>query len=242
MPCLHRLMLYNAGCSPFVSTFKQLKRVAATRSFAGLRIIASLIKLDMTDSPQDNSKPGRIVDKEVFAGFLDALSPDGEEASNHYIRLHAKLVGFFSTKGLTDPVQAADVTIDRAALKITGGAIVPDVDKYCFGIARNVARERLRIIIRENSAHQKSIENPIGSSDEQVKRIDNLLQPCFEQLTVEDQQLLEEYCRDIRGRARSIHRRQLAENMKTTVLALRMRVTRLRTKLTDCVKKHSGDG
>lgn len=193
----------------------------------------------MTDSPQDNSKPGRTVDRDVFARFLNALSPDPEEASNHYTHLHAKLVGFFSMKGVSDPVRDADETIDRAALKMAGGVVVPDVDKYCFGIARNVARESLRRDHRESAAFLKSIANPISSSDEQVKRIDNLLQPCFEQLTVEEQQLLQEYCRDIRGRARSVHRRQLAENMNTTVLALRMRVTRLRTKLTDYLQQRS---
>jgi hypothetical protein len=193
----------------------------------------------MIDSPQDNSKAGRTVDSDVFARFLNALSPDTDEASNHYIRLHAKLVGFFITKGVSEPVQAADDTIDRAAIKIAGGAIVPDIDKYCFGIARNVAMENWRIIIRQNSAYQESIESPNASSEEQVYRIDNLLQPCLEQLPVKDQKLLAEYFRDIRGRARSIHRRQLAENMKTTVLALRMRVTRLRSRLTDCVKQRS---
>jgi DNA-directed RNA polymerase specialized sigma24 family protein len=193
----------------------------------------------MTDSPQDNSKVGRTVDRDVFARFLNALSPDTQEASNHYTRLHAKLVGFFSLKGLSDPVRDADETIDRAALKIAGGAIVPEVDKYCFGIARNVARESLRRDHRESAAFLKSIENPQNSADEQVKRIDNLLQPCFEQLTVDEQQLLQDYCRDLPGRARSVHRRQLAANMNTTVLALRMRVTRLRTKLTDCLQQRS---
>jgi hypothetical protein len=46
----------------------------------------------------------------------------------------------------------------------------------------------------------------------------------------------------LRGRARSEHRRRLAEQMKTTVVALRMRVTRLRGTLSDCVTGHSDGG
>ncbi len=48
------------------------------------------------------------------------------------------------------------------------------------------------------------------------------------------------YCKILRGRERAEHRRRLAEKMKTTVVALRMRVTRLRGILSDCVRKHSG--
>ncbi|HEY0546513.1 MAG TPA: hypothetical protein VGC91_14135 [Pyrinomonadaceae bacterium] len=194
----------------------------------------------MTNSPQDSSKVSRI-NEEVLTLFLKALSPDRDEASRHYTSLHLKLVGFFRMKGVSQPERDADTTLDRAALKIAGGALVPEVNRYCFGIARNVARESLRIDSRESSAFLKSLANPVTSPEELVARITNVLQPCLEQLAVEDQKFLQDYCKDIKGRARSVHRRQLAEDMNTTVLALRMRVTRLRTKLADCVKQRSGN-
>lgn len=178
---------------------------------------------------------------EDFARILALLSPDTEEAGRHYARLHRKLTGFFSMKGVSDPLTAADETIDRAVLKIVAGAILPDVDKYCFGIARNIAKERRRLMHRENLAFHNFVEEvddfPVG----QLQRIYGILKPCFEQLAVEEQQLLVAYCQEIQGRARAEHRRQVAATMKVTVPALRIKVTRLRNRLTDCVQKRSNN-
>jgi hypothetical protein len=76
-------------------------------------------------------------------------------------------------------------------------------------------------------------------SDEEIARIERVLKPCFEQLSDDERELLLGYCQVLRGRARAEHRRELAETKKTTVLALRMRVTRLRGILGECVEKRS---
>lgn len=180
-------------------------------------------------------------ESEAFAQFLASLSPDAEEAGHLYTRLHQMLTGFFNMKGISDPVSAADETIDRAVAKINAGTPVINPKSYCIGIARNIAKERLRRTQRETSSFLKFIENIADSSNEQVERIYGILKPCFEQLTLVDQNLLMEYCQVMHGRARAEHRRQLAEDMKTTVLALRMRVTRLRDTLSDCVRKLSNE-
>jgi hypothetical protein len=193
----------------------------------------------MMDSSPDDSHDRRSVDQEAFAKFLDALSADTDEAGRMYTRVHQKLVGFFSMKGVADPVNAADETIDRAAIKIARGVPVPAVDKYCLGIARNIAKERLRLMQRENSAFLGFIGSLPDSSSEHLERIYNILKPCFDKLAAEEQKLLLSYCQILRGRERAEHRRQLAEAMQTTVLALRMRVTRLRSLLFDCVQKQT---
>jgi hypothetical protein len=193
----------------------------------------------MTDAPLNNSKKRKSVDSEAFAFFLKSLSADIEEAGRLYTRLHQKLVGFFSMKGLSDPVNAADETLDRAALKIQAGTSVPSVDKYCLGIARFITKERLRQKQRETSSFLKFVEDLPDPANESVERIYRILKPCFEQLAVTDQQLLLDYCHVLRGRERADHRRRLASEMNTTQLALRMRVTRLRNSLSDCVKKLS---
>lgn len=176
---------------------------------------------------------------EDFARILALLSPDHEEAGRRYTRLHNRLTGFFSMKGISDPLTAADETIDRAVLKIGAGAIVPDVDRYCLGIARNMAKEKRRRAHRETLAFHKFIEYADDFPVKQLERIYGILQPCFEQLSVEEQQLLAAYCQRIKGTANAEVRRQLAETMKMTMLALRVKVTRLRKKLTDCVQKRS---
>jgi hypothetical protein len=181
------------------------------------------------------------MDSEMFARFLTLLAPDMEEAGRRYTRLHKKLTGFFRMRGISDPESAAHETIDRAVIKIAAGAIVPDVEKYCFGIARNIVKEIIRIVIREDFALRKFSQGLSHSSVEQVERIYNLLKPCFEQLADDEQQLLLAYCKDIQGRARAEHRRQLADSRKISVLALRIRVTRLRNNLSDCVHSRTGE-
>ena len=156
--------------------------------------------------------------------------------------MEKKLTGFFKMKGISQADKATDVTLDRAAVKVCAGTPVPDVSKYCQGIARNVYKEFLRIEQREKTAYMGFVEDLNNDSDEEIERIEHMLRPCFEQLSDEERGLLHGYCKDVRGRARADHRRHLAETMKTTVLALRMRVTRLRGILSDCVQKRSREG
>jgi hypothetical protein len=180
------------------------------------------------------------VTPEEFARFLELLSPDTEEAGRRYICLHKKLIGFFEMKGISDPVSCADETITRAILKTGAGTLVTSVDSYCFGIARNIAREKYRDEQREILVFTKFIKNNAGISlDEEVERIYNLLKPCFEQLPAEEKKLLFAYCEEMHGRARTEHRQRLAERMKITMATLRVRVTRLRNNLTECVRKRA---
>ena len=66
------------------------------------------------------------MNREALERFLKLLSPDIEEAGRCYTALQEKLIHFFRLKGVSDPVSAADETLDRAALKIDAGAVVPD--------------------------------------------------------------------------------------------------------------------
>lgn len=191
----------------------------------------------MTNPHANNSQRPAVVSPAAFARFLEILAADSEEAGRLYARLHKKLSGFFALRGLSDPESAADETLERAIIKIEEGATVPDVNHYCAGIARNIAKERLRRMQRETSAFSKFLEDTAQGVDDRVDRVMHVLKPCFEQLAGEDQRLLESYCGVLKGRARAEHRRRLAESMSTTVLALRMRVTRLRSTLTDCVRE-----
>ncbi|MET0623736.1 MAG: hypothetical protein ABW250_12200 [Pyrinomonadaceae bacterium] len=177
---------------------------------------------------------------EDFKRFLELLaSTSGEDGALCYMRLYRRLEGFFTMKGVRDSVGAADATIAVAYRRIAEGTPVPDIEKYCIGIARNITKERLRAERREINAFLEFIDDLNDGPGEQVARIEQVLKPCFELLAAEDRELLVAYCHVLRGRARAEHRRELAANMNTTVPGLRMQVTRLRKELTDCAKKRS---
>jgi hypothetical protein len=181
---------------------------------------------------------------QFFASLLTFLCPDDpDEASRRYLRLHQKLAGYFRLKGMYDPVNDADDALDRAAEKIVKGHNIPDIDKFCIGIARNIVHERLRHKRREESAFLKFLTNSQDNSTEAlVDRITNLMKPCLEQMPADDRNLLTAYCKVPPGIERSEHRRQLAAALDSTISALRIRVTRLRRGLQNCVKAMSRKG
>ena len=193
----------------------------------------------MPNNSSDSHPDGRGEKGQFFASLLTFLCPDDpDEASSRYLRLHQKLTGYFRLKGMYDPVNDADDALDRAAEKIVKGLNIPDIDKFCMGIARNIVHERVRYKKREESAFLNFLNHSQDHSTETlVDRIANLMKPCFEQLPDEDRDLLTSYCKVPPGLDRAEHRRQLAAKLKSTIAALRIRVTRLRRGLENCVKE-----
>jgi hypothetical protein len=173
-----------------------------------------------------------------FTALLGFLCPDDpDEANRRYLRLHLRLEGYFRLRGMFDPVNDADETFERAGKKILDGIGIPDIDKFCMGIARNIVLERIREKKREESAFLQFLEHSQDDTTEiLVDRIMNLMKPCFEQLPREDRDLLHSYCKIPAGDSQAEHRRKLANSLKSTIAALRIKVTRLRRALEDCVK------
>jgi len=179
------------------------------------------------EDPEVNAHP--------FTALLAFLSEDPNDANNHYLRLQQKLAGYFRLKGMSDPITDAEDTLDRAGKKILEGVPIPDIDRFCMGIARNVVLERSRNRRREESVFRHFFEHS-QNDNTLVDRITNLMKPCFEKLDSDDRDLLNSYCKIPPGKSRAEHRLRLAESLKSTIAALRIRVTRLRRELEDCVK------
>lgn len=174
-----------------------------------------------------------------FSSLLKFLCPDDpDEAGKRYLRLHQKLEGFFRTRGSGDPIAAADETLDRAGRRIAEGAEVPNIDNFCLGIARFIIKEGWRFDTRESTAFLQFLEQHEQATDEQIDRF-SFMKNCFDELPQYDQNLLNSYCPPLRGQALAKHRRKLAEDLHRTVSGLRIRVTRLRQGLDDCLKKLS---
>jgi hypothetical protein len=198
----------------------------------------------MPNNSSDTHPDSKGEKSQFFSALLTFLCPDDpDEASRRYLRLHQKLAGYFRLKGMYDSVNDADDALDRAGEKIVKGLDIPDIDKFCMGIARNIVHERLRQKKREESAFLKFLYNSQDNSTEAlVDRITNLMKPCFEKLPQDDRNLLTAYCKVPQGVERAEHRRQLAAAVESTISALRIRVTRLRRGLQNCVralsKKH----
>lgn len=174
-----------------------------------------------------------------FTILLKFLAPDDpEEAGRRYLLLHQKLEGFFRMRGVADPLGCADETLNRAARRLAEGAKVPDINNFCLGIARFILKEQWRIDTRESQAFLRFLEQHESISEDELNRL-SLMRSCFDQLPQNERELLKSYCAAPRGRARAEHRRNLAKARHSSVSAVRIRVTRLRRELDDCVRQMS---
>jgi hypothetical protein len=174
-----------------------------------------------------------------FSRLLTFLCPeDPDEAGRLYLRLHQKLAGFFQFSGVADPAAAADEALDRAARRIAEGAEVPDIDKFCLGIARFIIKESWRLTSKETNAFLQFLEHHERATEKEIDRL-SLMKKCFEKLPQPDRELLNSYCAAPPGRARARYRLKLAAQLEFTVTAMRVRVTRLRRGLEECVKELS---
>jgi len=189
----------------------------------------------MPNNSSDNlgGNEGNITPLRALLNFLCPDDPD--EANRMYLRLLQKLAGFFRFKGMSDPENDAEDTLERAGKKILEGVPIPDIDRFCMGIARNVFLERLRKQRQEESAFKQFLENSENDNTE-VDKMTELMKQCFEKLPKEDRDLLHSYCKIPPGISRAEHRLQLAKKLKLSISALRIRITRLRRALEECVK------
>ena len=191
----------------------------------------------MKDSRPDGLPARQTASAETFANFLQQFHADTETAGREYARLRRKLLGFFEMRGDHDPPTAADETLDRAALKLAEGKAVPDIGRYCLGIARLVTLERYRQSQREKNSFLGFAKNQENKFDEQLEQAYRLMARCLEQLPAREQELLTAYCQELQGQERARRRLKLAEEWETTTMGLRLRVHRLRLRLSECVKK-----
>jgi RNA polymerase sigma factor (sigma-70 family) len=193
----------------------------------------------------------RVLTQEAFDKLLARLGSDRERAGVKYELLRANIIGFFRRQGIDAAADLADEAINRVARKIAEGEIIPDValPSYVHSIARNVWREYLRhpdafttdldslpprMILATNPADEQSrMDERLGGE----RRLE-YFGLCMEKLNSDDRQLLREYYLDEHPHIEN--RKLLAERLGVTLPYLRVRVQRLREKLSRCVQERLG--
>jgi DNA-directed RNA polymerase specialized sigma24 family protein len=177
----------------------------------------------------------RSVSREAFDQMLAWLDSDRERAGQKYEEIRCGLIKIFVCQGCIDPEGLADETIDRVIRKVP--EIVPNYDGnpalYFSGVARYILLEyknrmaQLRLL---PFAPPKQIEE----DDENIEREYECLDHCIERLTPANRELILEYYREEK-QAMIENRKRLAERMRVTPNALRVRADRIRNNLQKCV-------
>lgn len=170
-------------------------------------------------------------------GLFEICSSNQDEAGIVYNELRNSLVRFFQIKGDFDPDEAADSTLDRAALKIPKDTLIENLTGYCFGVARFIFLERIKHTKRLNSAavefyRQRNLSQINSETNDEFL----VFRECFEKLTDIEQLFLRGYFADLTFAELEKSRRQICVENDITPNNLRLKVFRLRQRLENCVK------
>jgi DNA-directed RNA polymerase specialized sigma24 family protein len=161
------------------------------------------------------------------------LDPDSERSGEEYLRLRFRLTTYFGARNCKFPEDLADETIDRIALKI-GDSEVQSKMAFAYGFAKNVFRESLR----KEKDHQNIEDVVVAAKEtEEVKEFsDTCLDECLEALSAENRRLILDYYSEEKQAKIDLHK-QIAQSLKMTQTALRMRILRLKKQLRACVEE-----
>jgi DNA-directed RNA polymerase specialized sigma24 family protein len=177
---------------------------------------------------------------EGFERLLARLDADRERAGARYEILRGKLVRFFEWRGVPDPEELADETIDRVARRLAGGEEIASDDPgaYFHGVARNVLREHWDHTQRSKGdvpidGDLPDLSRDEGGADDEPRL--GCFEHCLAGLAPETRQLVLRYYTDEK-RAKIDGRQQMAQALGIGLNALRIRMFRVRATLVECVR------
>ena len=179
---------------------------------------------------------------EAFERLLSRFDSDREIAGQKYENARRKLLEFFAARGSHTPDQHADETLNRVARRIAEGEEIENLDKYCYGVAKFLWMEASRRQAKEPVALDDDFVLPATTdTDDEIRlRIERerrieCFEKCLRKLPADSRNFIVEYYREEKDLKIEQRKRQ-AERLKTTLNALRLRASRLRRELGECIK------
>lgn len=175
------------------------------------------------------------VSVESWQALLAALGPSPVEQARAYEALRERLLLFFRSRAAPATDRLADEVLNRLADKLASGIEVHrSVTALALGMARLVWLESRRQEVRDTGAAEQ-LRDPVAADDEQDAWL-AAIEDCLGRLESGDREQLLDYHR-LRGRAKIAARKAMAERAGTTVNALRLRMMRLRRRLSECIEQ-----
>lgn len=186
-------------------------------------------------APQDRW----VLSKEAFEKFLAALDPDPDQAGRIYEQLRSKLLTFFRCNGCSEAEALTDETLDRAIRRL-GEIEIVSLMPFVRGVARFVASEASKR--GRKMASLEDLPAPVwdGQPPDHPPAVDpdsiRCLERCLRELAPDDENLIREYYQDEK-RQKIDRKRRLAESLRISAGALRIKAFRLRRQLQKCVER-----
>ncbi len=167
------------------------------------------------------------IDQTAFERLLFWLNPDRDLAAQKYLKIRRRLIEVFASRGFADAEGLADETIDRVSSKVekVSDGWVGDPAYFFSGVAR-------KIILEKSKAASAVLPPPEPDPDEtdRLELEDSCLEKCLALLSQGDRKLILEY---VDGKKKE--RQELAQRLKLTPNALRLRVHQIKKTIRPCV-------
>lgn len=170
--------------------------------------------------------------KEAFEKLLHWLAPDRDKAGEKYERIRFRLIKIFACRGCYEGEDLADETINVVASKIDWliANYVGDPALYFYGVAKKIHAEYLK---------KKPPPSPPPPDPEppDLEQVCSYLDDCLEELSAADRNLVLRYHEGDKGE-KIQNRKRLAEGLKISRNALRIKVCHIHSRLQQCVQRH----
>lgn len=174
---------------------------------------------------------------EDFDRLLKWLDAPADLPGARYQQVHRRLVKYFAFKGCDTPEDLADEVMDRVARFLRKEISVEhpeDQFRVFFGFAKNIYSEYLRA--RQQMSALPANLNQNVSDTGYIEKEHECLDSCMQRLPEPERNLLVHYYA-YPPKAKIEHRKEIAAHMGLAQNALRIRMCRLRSRVTDCVMR-----
>lgn len=174
------------------------------------------------------------VTRENFEIFLNWLNPEPEKAGHEYERLRFRLITFFSARRCLYSDELADATLNRTVKKVSSlnAETIENKTSYVYAIAKYVYLESLR----KEKSFLNIEDKPIASETAETSDFSGeCLDKCLGKLEFEQRKFILEYFSESKAQKIALHKKT-SEELEISPTALRMRASRIKQKLSVCVK------
>ena len=174
-----------------------------------------------------------------FDTFLATLDQDRDRAGETYLALRERLERFFEWRNCENVEELTDIVFDRVVKKIVGGEKIENSEAYCVSVAKFVMLENRREVLKSSELDENSKEVNKAESEEDFEIKDKrfiCLDKCLAKLPKEKRNILVGYF-DTDEKTMIATRKHLAKQIGINLNSLRIRVSRLKTKIEKCTKE-----
>ncbi len=166
-----------------------------------------------------------------FDKLLRWLDPDRDIAGEKYTKIQLRLIKIFSSRGCADVEDLADKTFNVILVKIDWllENYVGDPALYFYAVAKKMYLESLKKKPRPDPP-------PVDPAPPELEETCAQLDECLQELSSADRNLVLGY-HEGEKQEKIKNRKNLAEQLKTTRNALRIKVHHIHARLRECIER-----